>query len=370
MTARRSALRVLVATALVTALAGCSGSGDGSGTTTPSAAHASAPATTCQGPSPSAPGYQAYDCLVSAPSIAGNLFGDPPMVEAAVLVPTGLADSGERRPSVYVLAGFGGSVDYLRDPVVTELTANPESAPDAAKAPVLVFAGGANAPGGSFYTNSPVTGDWADAIAEDLVGYVDATYPTIPEAASRGISGHSMGGSGAINLALHRPDVFGAVYALSPGLFDEKGKEARFAGDEVEGVVAALEEVEPVAVEQRWGELSGLIPGGENAQFAVAYGLAYAGDPSLDTLFRYPFHRDSSGKIVRDDAVWKEWDAGFGDLPGKIERYGDALRGLAHRHRLRAQRRLHLDPARLPLLRRTAARGGHPGHRGPLPGHP
>ena len=45
---------------------------------------------------------------------------------------------------------------------------------------------------------------------------MDANYRTIPSAASRGIAGHSMGGNGAIMLAMKHPGVLGAVYAMSP----------------------------------------------------------------------------------------------------------------------------------------------------------
>ncbi|MEZ4805460.1 MAG: alpha/beta hydrolase-fold protein, partial [Bacteroidia bacterium] len=35
---------------------------------------------------------------------------------------------------------------------------------------------------------------------------------------SRGISGHSMGGNGALKIAMQNPDIFGSVYALSPSV--------------------------------------------------------------------------------------------------------------------------------------------------------
>jgi pimeloyl-ACP methyl ester carboxylesterase len=69
---------------------------------------------------------------------------------------------------------------------------------------------------GSFYANSPVTGRWEDAIVRELVPWVDARYRTLADASARGIAGFSMGGYGAITLAMKHPEVFGAVYALSP----------------------------------------------------------------------------------------------------------------------------------------------------------
>ncbi|MGI9075825.1 MAG: alpha/beta hydrolase [Gemmatimonadaceae bacterium] len=54
-----------------------------------------------------------------------------------------------------------------------------------------------------------------DYIARDLVAHVDASYRTIPERAHRGIAGLSMGGYGAVTLALRYPDVFAAAASHS-----------------------------------------------------------------------------------------------------------------------------------------------------------
>lgn len=72
--------------------------------------------------------------------------------------------------------------------------------------------------GGSFYTNSPVTGNWEDFTVKDLVAYVDGKYRTLARASSRGIAGHSMGGYGAIKIGMKHPDVFSVVYGINPAL--------------------------------------------------------------------------------------------------------------------------------------------------------
>lgn len=51
-------------------------------------------------------------------------------------------------------------------------------------------------------------------VANDLVQYVDAKYRTIPQSVDRGIGGNSMGGFGAVNIAMHHPDVFGFAISL------------------------------------------------------------------------------------------------------------------------------------------------------------
>ena len=54
-----------------------------------------------------------------------------------------------------------------------------------------------------------------DYVAHDLVAYVDRTYRTLKSRGGRGIAGLSMGGYGAITLALAYPDVFAAAASHS-----------------------------------------------------------------------------------------------------------------------------------------------------------
>lgn len=54
-----------------------------------------------------------------------------------------------------------------------------------------------------------------DYIARDVVRYIDGHYRTIADAAHRGIGGLSMGGYGAISMALHFADVFTAAASHS-----------------------------------------------------------------------------------------------------------------------------------------------------------
>lgn len=52
-------------------------------------------------------------------------------------------------------------------------------------------------------------------IARELVPHVDSSYPTLAQRAARGIAGLSMGGYGAVSLALRYPDVFAAAASHS-----------------------------------------------------------------------------------------------------------------------------------------------------------
>ena len=53
-----------------------------------------------------------------------------------------------------------------------------------------------------------------------MVDYIDKNYRTIPNRENRGLSGHSMGGNGALKIAMLNPEVFSMVYAMSPAVLD------------------------------------------------------------------------------------------------------------------------------------------------------
>lgn len=55
--------------------------------------------------------------------------------------------------------------------------------------------------------------------AIELVGHIDSNYKTLAQNTSRGISGVSMGGHGAMYLALKHPDIFGVI-GSSSGVLD------------------------------------------------------------------------------------------------------------------------------------------------------
>lgn len=84
-----------------------------------------------------------------------------------------------------------------------------------------------------------------DYIARDLVSYVDSHYRTISDRRHRGIAGLSMGGYGAMTLALAYPDVFGAAAShsgvLSPRFLGPKPftPPARYAADSAQFKTAA-----------------------------------------------------------------------------------------------------------------------------------
>lgn len=68
--------------------------------------------------------------------------------------------------------------------------------------------------GRSFYCNGE-QGPYEDHIVKDVVGFVDRTFPTIPRRTGRAVAGLSMGGFGAMMLAMRHPDMFCAACSHS-----------------------------------------------------------------------------------------------------------------------------------------------------------
>jgi pimeloyl-ACP methyl ester carboxylesterase len=187
---------------------------------------------------------------------------------------------------------------------------------------ILVVASGANKLGGGFYVNSPVTGNWEDFIVKDVVGYIDSHFRTLPRAESRGISGHSMGGFGSLNIAMRYPEVFGAVYSLSPGLFDENGlEESLFASEAtIANFIKYENNLAALSLEEATRKMLS-----SPDRFTLAYAYAFAPNPDRHPpYYDYPF-TEVDGQPVRDDVLWKKWESGFGGIAEEAVQYKDNL---------------------------------------------
>lgn len=152
--------------------------------------------------------------------LEGNLEGDSPDRDIAIYLPPSYARNRHRRyPVVYFLHGWTQSVDkwYGAAEYFTKLPTilNTTLAVPGNREMIFVTPDAFTRYQGSFYSNSVTTGDWEDYIVKELVPYIDAHYRTIPERASRGLAGHSMGGYGTIRIAMRHPDVFSSIYLLS-----------------------------------------------------------------------------------------------------------------------------------------------------------
>jgi S-formylglutathione hydrolase len=155
--------------------------------------------------------------VVHGKSLEGNLEGDSPDREATVyLPPTYASDQSRRFPVIYLLHGYGGREDTFTERLASlQQSSDTLAAAQGFSSAIVVTPSAYTLHKGSMYSNSPTTGDWERFIAEDLVAYMDSHYRTLANRMSRGLSGHSMGGYGALRIGMKRPDVFFSLYLMS-----------------------------------------------------------------------------------------------------------------------------------------------------------
>lgn len=132
-------------------------------------------------------------------------------VKNIVIVPAGY-DNGEQKqyPVLYLLHGYSGSYTswlYIK-PELPQLASQLQM--------IIVCPDGKN----SWYWDSPIDpkSQYDTYMSSELVSYVDSHYPTIASVQKRAIAGLSMGGHGALWLAINHPDVFGACGSMSGGV--------------------------------------------------------------------------------------------------------------------------------------------------------
>jgi enterochelin esterase-like enzyme len=142
-----------------------------------------------------------------------------------VMLPAGYDSSGRHYPVLYMLHGVAGDSSEWQSIGLLE-AADRMMARDEIDPFIIVLPNG----GAKYWVNHASGERWADYVVNDVVAQVDRQYRTIPAAEGRAIGGLSMGGEGALRLALTNPQVFGVAAAHSPSLrtsFDQFAPELR-----------------------------------------------------------------------------------------------------------------------------------------------
>jgi len=153
---------------------------------------------------------------VHSRAIEGNLEGDSADRDVIVMLPPSYAKAPKRRyPVLYALHGYSIGADQWTREIHVPQTIEGAFA-KGAREMIVVFPDSKTVHNGSMYSSSQTTGDFETFVSRDLVGYVDAHYRTIAARTSRGLVGHSMGGYGASRIGMKHPEVFGALYMMSP----------------------------------------------------------------------------------------------------------------------------------------------------------
>ncbi|MFQ6677038.1 MAG: alpha/beta hydrolase [Fidelibacterota bacterium] len=124
-----------------------------------------------------------------------------------VILPDNYTVSTDRFSVVYLLHGYGGNYQNWSE--------HKDLGKESDKYNLIIVCpdGGTN----SWYLDSPIDleSQYRTYVGQEVVQYIDMYYKTIPDKHNRAITGLSMGGHGALYLALEFPDIFGAVGSMS-----------------------------------------------------------------------------------------------------------------------------------------------------------
>ena len=286
-------------------------------------------------------GYAQHGQLITknipAHSLKNNLIGVADSQFIAIYLPPSYISSGKNYPVLYFLHGFGDRVQYWLNGTYQNFKFNESMdnliSKGIIKEFIVVIPNGYNFMGGSFYVNSPVTGNCEDFIVKDVIDYIDKNYRTVPKPESRGISGHSMGGFSALNLAMHHPDLFGYVYSLSPGLFDSSGlKNCQLFKNQsfINQFISKEEEYSKMSGQDALTDFKSYIQGRFNSgdwdtPFAYAYGAAFSPDTNKPLPFTdYPYFKQGE-QIIADSFILKNYENGYGGLLEKVTTFKNNL---------------------------------------------
>jgi len=277
---------------------------------------------------------------VESDVLAGNPLGDPARRPLYVYRPPGVEPGADGSPhgplpAIYVIQGFTGQVDMWlgRSAFESTLVERLDAMFASGECPpaIVAFPDAWTSRGGSQYLNSSSTGRYLDYLCDEIVGFVDARYPTAAAPEHRGLTGKSSGGYGAMVVPMLRPNVFGALAShAGDALFEvaylpEFPRVARLLRDRYDSSIAVMYERLAQA------------PAFDYAAFGpplemYAYACAYSPDPDHPGEALLPFEV-TTGRLV--DEVWAQWLA------------LDPVRMVAgHADSLRAMRRIHLEAGR------------------------
>ena len=188
-----------------------------------------------------------------------NYLGDNTYRELSVYTPPGYSptDTTVKYPILYLLHGFGGDQDYFTDiyglnSIADELIAKSEIDPM-----IIATIDASSVLGGGFYTDSdsfgvitvidtlyfnytahdpagnPIdsvavtdtndvtrtfSGLFESLVIDQLKREIEANYNIYTDRAHTGIGGHSMGGYGAMKIAMKYPEIYGSVSSMSAPL--------------------------------------------------------------------------------------------------------------------------------------------------------
>ena len=142
--------------------------------------------------------------------------------------------------------------------------------------------------GMTWWTNSSLNGDFADYVAEDVLAFASGLFRIDPNPEQHFIMGHSMGGYGALSLALTHPTAFRAVSTLG-GVVD---------------LSTTLTGITPWVLEENAEEQPLTPSAGVWSEILFSMAGAFSPNP---LILPWGVELPIDGEGVRDSLVWQQW---------------------------------------------------------------
>lgn len=136
---------------------------------------------------------------------------------------------------LYLLHGYGGGEHDWSSAGVRETADGVFAGPEAV--PLLIVMPGV---GNSWYVDSERHGAWATALTSDLLATAEGAGAADFGRDRRFVAGLSMGGFGALHLAVHHPGRFRGAAALSPAVFEDVTDARQFPDFQIAFFAAAF----------------------------------------------------------------------------------------------------------------------------------
>lgn len=131
-------------------------------------------------------------------------------IPVTVITPGSYSPEEKRYPVIYILHGYSDDhLKWTQNDVVGRLA-------DQYEVIVVMPDGGFS----SWYFDSPVMPEYRyeTFVSYELISYIDSAYSTLRDRNGRAITGNSMGGHGALYLAIRHQDTFGSAGSMSGGV--------------------------------------------------------------------------------------------------------------------------------------------------------
>lgn len=130
-----------------------------------------------------------------------------------IMLPGGYDSSSRRYPVLYMLHGVAGDSSEWQSIGLLDAADRMMQRGEIDPFLIVLPNGGAR-----YWVNHASGARWADYVVDDVVRQVDRDFRTVTSPRGRAIGGLSMGGEGAMRIAMTRPGVFGTAAAHSPSL--------------------------------------------------------------------------------------------------------------------------------------------------------